>query len=47
VNVKQERVALIVAYLTSVVEQLSDAFAIEESSYENVGERHMVVDVRM
>ena len=38
---------MIVAYLTCVAEQLSDAFAIEESSYENVGERHMVVDVRI
>ena len=38
---------MIVAYLTSVVERLSDAFAIEDSNYENVGERHMVVDVRM
>ena len=38
---------MIVAYLTSVVEQLWDAFAIEDSNYENVGERHMVIDVRM
>jgi len=38
---------LIVAYLASVVEQLWDAFAIEDSNYENVGDRHIVVDVRM
>ena len=38
---------MIVAYLRSVVEQLWDAFAIEDSNCENVGERHMVVDVRI
>jgi ketosteroid isomerase-like protein len=37
----------IVAYLTSVVEQLWDAFAIEGTNYENVGQRHVVVDVRL
>jgi ketosteroid isomerase-like protein len=37
----------IVDYLTSVVEQLWDAFAIEGTNYEDVGERHVVVDVRL
>jgi ketosteroid isomerase-like protein len=37
----------IVAYLTSVVEEFWDAYTIEGTNYENVGERHVVVDVRM
>jgi ketosteroid isomerase-like protein len=35
------------AYLTSVVEQLWDAFGVECDNYESVGPRHVVVDVRM
>jgi ketosteroid isomerase-like protein len=37
----------IVAYLTSLVEQTWDAFEVEGTNYEDVGERHVVVDVRL
>jgi len=35
------------AYLTSVVEELWESFGIEQTNYESVGPRHVVVDVRM
>jgi ketosteroid isomerase-like protein len=37
----------IVAYLTSLVGQTWDAFAVEGTNYEDVGERHVVADVRL
>jgi ketosteroid isomerase-like protein len=35
------------AYLTSVVDELWDAFAVEGTNYESMGQRHVVVDVRL
>jgi ketosteroid isomerase-like protein len=35
------------AYLTSVVEELWESFGIEDTNYESIGQRQVVVDVRM
>jgi ketosteroid isomerase-like protein len=35
------------AYLTSVVEEFWESFGIEHTNYESMGQRHVVVDVRL